>query len=63
MVDLVSALTGRDSMRAQMAVRVLDIVALGLAIVVVIVLARRGRHFGRAARFLGFLKENDRGPV
>ena len=55
LVDVVAALTGRDSMRAQMAVRVLDIVALGLAIVVVIVLARRGRQFGRAARFLGFL--------
>jgi hypothetical protein len=54
-VDVMTAVTGRDSMRAQMAVRVLDIVALGLAIVVVIALARRGRRFGRPARFLGFL--------
>ena len=54
-VDLMTALTGRDSMRAQMVVRVLAIVALGLAIVVVIGLARRGRSFGRPARFLGFL--------
>jgi hypothetical protein len=54
-VDVTTALTGRDSMRMQMAIRVLDVVALGLAIVVVTWLARRGRRFGRAARFLGFL--------
>lgn len=53
-VDVMTALTGRGSVRAQAAVRLVDVVVLGLAIVVVIVLARRGRSFGRAARFLGF---------
>ena len=54
-VDVMTSVTGRESMRAQAAVRVLDIAGLGLAIVVVIWLARGGRRFGRAARFLGFL--------
>ena len=54
-VDVTTALTGRDSMRVQTAIRALDVVALGLAIVVVIWLARHGRRFGHAARFLGFL--------
>ena len=38
-VDVIDRADGRDSMRAQMAIRVLDVVALGLAIVVVIWLA------------------------
>jgi hypothetical protein len=54
-LDLSSALTGRESVRAQQVLRILDIAALVLAIVVVTLLARRGRSFGRAARFLGFL--------
>ncbi len=54
-VDVMTSMTGRESMRAQGAVRILDIAVLGLAIVVVSGLARRGRQFGQAARFAGFL--------
>jgi hypothetical protein len=54
-VDVMTALTGRRSVGAMAAVRLVDIVILGVAIVVILVLARRGRSFDRTARFVGFV--------
>ena len=54
-LDIVAALTGRTSARVALAIRIADILLLGVAVVAVVVLARRGHGFSRLARTIGMV--------